>query len=123
MLHELVDYALQYYRDFVAPTQRYRQPDSVEKIALEDLARTLEKLPSNVDAETIQTQVYEVGKRNSFTELRVWFKALYEILLGQSQGPRMGSFIALYGREQTVKLIRSVLAGEPLNNNKAGGSA
>lgn len=123
LLQELVGYALQYYRDFVAPTQRYRQPDSAEKIALEDLAQTLEKLPDDVDAETIQTQVYEVGKRNSFTELRVWFKALYEILLGQSQGPRMGSFIALYGRDETVKLIRSVLAGELLANNKAGGSA
>ena len=107
----------------MAPPQRYRQPDSAEKIALEDLAQTLEKLPDDVDAETIQTQVYEVGKRNSFTELRVWFKALYEILLGQSQGPRMGSFIALYGRDETVKLIRSVLAGELLANNNAGGSA
>ena len=59
-------------------------------------------------------QVYEVGKRHGFTELRAWFKALYEILLGQTQGPRMGSFIALYGRDETVALIRRVAAGEML---------
>jgi len=39
--------------------------------------------------------------------------ALYEILLGQSQGPRMGSFIALYGLKETAALIRRVLAGPP----------
>ena len=67
---------------------------------------------SVADAEAIQTEVYEVGKRHGFTELRAWFKALYEILLGQTQGPRMGSFIALYGRDESVALIRRVAAGE-----------
>ena len=117
LLDKLVGYALQYYRHFVAPTQRYRRPDDTEKLALEDLAQTLESLPKHANAETIQTHVYEVGKRNSFTELRTWFKALYEILLGQSQGPRMGSFIALYGLDETVRLIRRAVAGEQLGND------
>ena len=78
----------------------------------------LEQLPDHADAETIQTEIYEVGKRNSFTELRAWFKALYEILLGQSQGPRMGSFVTLYGQDETIKLIRTVLDGEPLGSTK-----
>ena len=122
LLDKLVGYALQYYRHFVAPTQRYRQPDDTEKLALEDLAQTLESLPKHADAETIQTHVYEVGKRNSFTELRTWFKALYEILLGQSQGPRMGSFIVLYGPDETVRLIRRAVAGEQLGNDGNDGS-
>ena len=65
-------------------------------------------------AEDLQTEVYEVGKRHGFENLRDWFKALYEILLGQSQGPRMGSFIALYGVAETVALIEKALAGEDL---------
>jgi lysyl-tRNA synthetase class 1 len=58
--------------------------------------------------------VYEIGKRDAFKDLRAWFQALYEILLGQSEGPRMGSFIALYGVEETMALIDKVLAGEDL---------
>ena len=71
-------------------------------------------LPADADAETIQTEVYEVGKRHPFENLRDWFRALYEILLGQSQGPRFGSFAALYGLAETVALIDRALAGEDL---------
>ena len=66
------------------------------------------------DAEAIQNEVYEVGKTNGFTNLRDWFKAMYEVLFGQAQGPRMGSFIALYGVPETIALIRRALAGELL---------
>ena len=69
---------------------------------------------ADADAETIQTEVYEVGKRHPFPDLKAWFKALYEILLGQSQGPRMGSFIALYGLQETQDLIKRAIAGEDL---------
>jgi len=114
ILDRLVRHAIHYYVDFVKPTKRYRAPLPSERIALEDLAATLEKLPAGADAETIQTEVYEVGKRHDFADLRAWFKALYEILLGRDQGPRMGSFIALYGKAETIALIRRVLAGEPI---------
>jgi hypothetical protein len=66
------------------------------------------------DADAIQTEVYEVGKRHPFADLKAWFQGLYEVLLGQSQGPRMGSFIALYGVKETIELIRKALAGEDL---------
>ena len=75
----------------------------------------MQDLPSGIEAEEIQTQVYEVGKRHSFENLKSWFKALYETLLGQPTGPRMGSFIALYGIEETIKLISTVLNGENEN--------
>ena len=114
MLDELVGYAINYYRDFVKPEKNYRAPEPGERAALEDLAGTLESLPAGSPAEDVQTEVYEVGKRHDFPDLRSWFKALYEILLGQSQGPRMGSFIALYGRDETVALIKKVLTGEDL---------
>jgi lysyl-tRNA synthetase class 1 len=115
LLARLVDHAIAYYRDFVKPAKRYRGPDEIERAALEDLLSELKALPAGADAETIQTQVYEVGKRHPLPDLRAWFKALYEILLGQSQGPRMGSFIALYGRAETVQLIERALAGEDLS--------
>lgn len=112
LLNRLVGYAIAYYRDFVKPTKRYRAPDEMERVALSDLLQTLEELPADADAETIQNQVYEVGKRHPFPGLRDWFKSCYEILLGQEQGPRLGSFFALYGLENAIKLIRDCLAEE-----------
>ena len=70
----------------------------------------LDGIPAGATAEAIQNEVFEVGKAHGFTELRAWFLALYEVLLGQSTGPRMGSFIQLYGIEETKGLIREKLA-------------
>jgi lysyl-tRNA synthetase class 1 len=112
ILDRLVHHAIAYYRDFVKPRKHYRAPSEMERAALQDLERALAALPKDATAEAIQTEVYEVGKRHPFPDLRAWFQALYEILLGQSQGPRMGSFIALYGLAETLALVRKVLAGE-----------
>ena len=108
-LDELIDLAVNYARDFVAPTLQRRPPNDMEAGALRDLDSELAKLPPDASAEDIQTEVFEVGKRHSFDSLRVWFQALYEILLGSSQGPRMGSFIALYGIDNSRKLIAEAL--------------
>jgi len=115
ILDRLAGYALAYYRDFVKPTKRFRAASAVERAALEDLAAVLQAMPAGASAEDLQTQVYEVGKRHGFTNLRDWFKAQYEVLLGQEQGPRMGSFIALFGVPETIALIRRALAGENLS--------
>jgi lysyl-tRNA synthetase class 1 len=112
MLDQLADHAVHYYLDFVKPNKSFRAPDARERTALEELATALATLPD--EAEAIQYEVYEIGKRHGFEPLRAWFQALYETLLGQSQGPRMGSFIALYGRAETIALIERALAGEDL---------
>ena len=83
-----------------------------EASALGDLLAAFEGLSASALAEDIQNEVYAIGKAHEFENLRDWFRALYEILLGQEQGPRMGSFAALYGLEETKELIRRVLAGE-----------
>ena len=88
-----------------------RRPTS-ERAALDDLARTLDALGDERNAETVQNAVYEIGKRHAFEPLRDWFKALYEVLFGQTQGPRFGSFAALFGCGPTAALIRRALAGE-----------
>jgi lysyl-tRNA synthetase class 1 len=109
-LDALIGLAVNYARDFVVPALQRRAPTSVEAEALRDLDSELAKLPLDASAEDIQTQVFEVGKRHPFESLRGWFQALYETLLGSSQGPRMGSFIALYGIDNTRKLIAEALA-------------
>ena len=53
-----------------------------------------------------------VSREHGFEPLRDWFKALYEVLLGASQGPRFGGFIALYGVKESIALIDKGLAGE-----------
>ncbi|HET7316942.1 MAG TPA: lysine--tRNA ligase, partial [Sphingomicrobium sp.] len=110
-LDQLIGLAVNYARDFVAPTLKRREPTAEEAAALRDLDAELAKLPDDADAESIQHLVFEVGKQHFGKEnLRSWFQALYETLLGSSQGPRMGSFIALYGIENTRQLIAEALA-------------
>jgi lysyl-tRNA synthetase class 1 len=114
ILDKLVEYAINYYRDFVRPAKSYRKASEGERQALSDLAERLRALPADADAEAIQTEVYEIGKRDAFADLKDWFRALYEILLGQSQGPRMGSFFALYGRDESLELIERAVRGEDM---------
>ena len=113
-LDALAGYAVRYYHDFIKPEKSYRAPTDAERAALDELKTYLEGLSGNEDADTIQTEVFEIGKRHGFENLRDWFKAMYEVLLGQSQGPRMGSFIALFGIAQTASLIDRALKGEDL---------
>lgn len=111
-LDVLVDRALAYNRDFIAPTLQRRKPDTAEAAALAALDEELAAMDEGASAEELQNLVYEIGKdpHFGFEQLRDWFKALYETLLGSSQGPRMGSFIALYGVANTRKLIAEALA-------------
>ena len=109
-LDALIDHALVYFRDFVADSLQRRAPDAKEAAALRDLDTRLAALGEDAGAEAIQAEVYEVGKAAEFDNLRDWFRALYETLLGTSQGPRMGSFIALYGVANSRKLIAEALA-------------
>src|SRR4051812_13840851 len=108
-LDALIGYALAYFRDFVAGSLRRRAPEEKEAAALRELDARLAALAPDASAEEIQNLVFEVGKAHDFENLRDWFKALYETLLGTSQGPRIGSFIALYGVDNSRKLIAEAL--------------
>jgi lysyl-tRNA synthetase, class I len=111
-LDRLVGHAIRYYEDFVKPTKRYRAPSGKERAALGELAAKLRAFGTARDGEKVQFEIYEIGKRHGFEPLRDWFKAIYEILFGQSQGPRFGSFAVLFGCEETASLIERALAGE-----------
>ena len=121
-LAALVDYAINYYRDFVAPTKKFREPDARERAALIDLRDALSQLPAEASPESIQDVVYEVGRREPFLDERKkardgkpgvsldWFNMLYQVLLGQEKGPRFGSFVAAYGVQNTIDMIDGALA-------------
>jgi lysyl-tRNA synthetase class 1 len=110
-LDRLVTYALKYYEDFVKPRKRYRPATDKERSALSALADALEGMAGERNPETVQNVVYEIGKTHAFEPLRDWFKAIYEVALGQTQGPRFGSFAALFGCPETAVLIRTALSG------------
>ena len=113
LLDHLVGYAIAYYDAFVKPEKRFREPTLAERTALEALDAALAAAPAGATAEALQNIVYEAGKAHGFADsLRQWFQAIYEVLLGQSQGPRFGSFIELYGVAETRALIARALNGE-----------
>lgn len=130
-LDRLVQYATRFYRDFVRPQKTYRLAEDSERIALEALLIALEPLKGSTDAESLQSVVYEIG-RTHFPDLsgkskspdgrpgvsQQWFAILYQILLGQERGPRFGSFIALYGVEETMELIKKALNGDVLKEHE-----
>jgi len=105
-------HALRYFADKIAPTRVFRLPSDMERAAIADLRARLVAFDGPVDDEALQNICYAVGKDHGFEPLRDWFKALYEVLLGASEGPRFGGFIALYGLNETVALIDRALSGE-----------
>jgi lysyl-tRNA synthetase class 1 len=121
-LNQLVDYAIHYFRDFVRPAKTFRKPTDVERAALIDLRDALAQLRPDASAEDVQNVVYEVGRREPFLDAKKkakdgkpgvsldWFNLLYQVLLGQEKGPRFGSFVAVYGLQNTVDMIDGALA-------------
>src|SRR5215831_8362760 len=123
-LAALVDYAIHYFRDFVLPEKRFREPTDAERAALLDLRDALSQLPADADAQQIQEVVYEIGRREPFLDKSGkgktkdgkpgvsldWFNMLYQVLLGQEKGPRFGSFVAVYGLKNTIDMIDGALA-------------
>ena len=110
ILDNLVEYALKYFKDIVEPKKKYRRPNEKEKKALLDLVARLKDCNDETEPEAIQTIVYSVGKENGYKEnLREWFKAIYEIIFGDQDGPRMGFFISFFGIKETIELINKFI--------------
>ncbi len=111
-LAALIESAINYTRDYIVPTLNKRAPVGDEVEALKALDAALANASEDTSAEDLQTTVYEIGKdeAHGFENLRDWFQTLYQTLLGSDQGPRMGSFIALYGVANSRKLIAEALA-------------
>ncbi|MGB1023732.1 MAG: lysine--tRNA ligase [Paracoccaceae bacterium] len=111
-MDQAAGFAVRYYNDFVKPEKTFRLPNDTERAALEDLVARLKVYDGPIEDEALQTLVFAVGKDHGFEPLRDWFRALYEVLMGASQGPRFGGFIALYGVNETIALIEAGLRGD-----------
>ena len=111
-LDTLITKALKYYNDFIHPYKQYKKPNEKEIIALKELVERLSNIKDNTDDQSIQYEIYETGKSNNYKNLKEWFVSLYEILLGQKEGPRMGTFIAIYGCNETIDLIHTAIEGK-----------
>ena len=108
-LDSLIQYSINYYNDFVLPNKKYLKLENENRQIFEDIKLFLETTDHESSAEELQTQIYEIGKKYNFENLRDFFKLIYQVLLGQEQGPRLGSFIKLYGIKKTIKLINETL--------------
>ncbi len=109
LLDELSTYAVRYYEDFIKPNKKYKKASPEDIQLLEIIKKDLQNLDSDCDAEDIQKVFYHVGKNSQYENLREFFKMVYEVLLGQTQGPRLGSFVKLYGIDRTIQMIDSVI--------------
>ena len=114
-INSLVNYAIDYYKDFIFPNKKYKIISNKEEEIFVDLKKTLENMNEKLEPQEIQTQIYEIGKRHNFNNLRDFFKLIYQVLLGQDQGPRLGSFIALYGINRSIRLIEKAINKEDLS--------
>jgi len=110
-LDTAAEQAVRYFHDFVKPSKVYRAATDLERAALEDLSSRLKAWDGETDGDALQSLVFAVGREHEFEPMRDWFKAIYEVLLGASQGPRFGGFIALYGVLETASLIDGALEG------------
>ena len=104
LLDELTTYAINYYNDFVKPNKTYKIPNVDEQTAIIDLKKELKKIHASSTASEIQSLAYDIGKKHEF-DLKIWFQTLYQVLFGQDQGPRIGSFIEIFSIDNMIKLI------------------
>ncbi len=106
ILDNLTEYAINYFNDKVEPNKKFKTPNSEEKKALQKLVEKLKLVSQDMEPEDIQTIVYSVGKEQGYSKnLRDWFKLIYEVLFGETDGPRMGFFISFFGVKETIRLI------------------
>ncbi|KAJ6644862.1 Lysine--tRNA ligase [Pseudolycoriella hygida] len=108
-LDHLIDFAICYYNDFIKANKSYITPNSKQNIILQEIVVMLSALPIDITAEQVQEKIYDIGNKHGYENLREYFQELYQILLGQTEGPRLGSFIKLFGIKETINLIKQRL--------------
>ncbi len=108
---ELIKDALAYYREVLLPSRKAEPADHLMDDTLralrDELAR-LEAAGTAPDADALQTMAFQLAKDRD-VKMKDWFRALYRVFLGQSQGPRIGSFIALLGYKDCIERLEAHL--------------
>jgi len=108
-LEKLLQFGVEYYNKFVLPEKKYREPNEKEILGFKQLINSLKEVEDDIKAEDIQTIIYDIGMSLKFEPLKEWFTAFYQVILGQDQGPRLGSFIKFYGVKKTISLVKEKL--------------
>ena len=108
-LEKLLQFGVEYYNKFVLPEKKYREPNEKEILGFKQLINSLKEVEDDIKAEEIQTIIYDIGMSLKFEPLKEWFTAFYQVILGQNQGPRLGSFIKFYGIKKTISLVEEKL--------------
>ncbi|MEE2694739.1 MAG: lysine--tRNA ligase [Pseudomonadota bacterium] len=106
MVQILLEHGVNYYNKFVLPNKKYRPPNTIEKEGFKKLIKVLEDLNDDCEANDIQTKIYDIGMSLDFENLKDWFSAFYQVVLGQKEGPRLGTFIKFYGINKTIDLLK-----------------
>ena len=106
----MIAFAERYFDDFIKPHKKFRDPDARERAALEMLSARLKEIGDDASEDDYQTAVFDAGKAQDYENIRDWFKGLYEVVFGQSDGPRMGAFTRIFGAAATATLIEDALA-------------
>ena len=104
-VNEIISGAMNFEKDVTSEKINFKEPSNDEKLIFKDLASRMSKIGENADPEVYQTEIYQVGKDYKFENLRDWFKLIYQVLFGKDDGPRFGTFVAIYGVNETIKLI------------------
>ena len=111
-INKLIKGVIKYNKDIISDKIKFKDPNKDEIFIFNDLIVSLKKLPHDADAETIQTEIYQIGKKHKFENLRDWFKLIYQVLFGKDDGPRFGTFVAIYGVDKTIDLINEKIGSK-----------
>ncbi len=111
-INKLIKGVIKYNKDIISDKVKYKNPNKDEMVIFNDLIESLKRLPQDADAETIQTEIYQIGKNHKFENLRDWFRLIYQVLFGKDDGPRFGTFVAIYGVDKTIDLINEKIGSK-----------
>ncbi len=111
-INKLIKGVIKYNKDIISDKVKYKNPNKDEMVIFNDLIESLKRLPQDADTETIQTEIYQIGKNHKFENLRDWFRLIYQVLFGKDDGPRFGTFVAIYGVDKTIDLINEKIGSK-----------
>ncbi len=101
----LIEKGLKFYEDHILPGKQYRKPKDNELPLFVELAKRLgEPAAAEMNEKELQSLVFDIARENN-EEPKVFFSAIYQVLLGQERGPRFGSFAKLVGIDRVLELI------------------
>jgi lysyl-tRNA synthetase class 1 len=123
ILSKMVKCAINYYNDFIKPNKHYHSPSHIETKAILQLSDNLKIWKEqNEPNNNLSNVVFDTARENGYDKktMKNWFNLLYKTLLGQNEGPRINSFIEIYGIDNFISLVQNKLKNnhEKENSNR-----